>query len=87
MRREYDECWKSLVKSAGITAPALKCCSVIGWQEQELLIGHKKGSRSPTGASVHDPNADSDSTPIYTQTHSRHSDHLKFSARVLLFLV
>lgn len=66
MRREYDECWKSLVKSAGLTAPALECCSVIGWQELELelLIGHKKESRNPTGAGVHDPNADSDSTPF-----------------------
>ncbi len=55
--REYDECWKTLVKSTGITAPALECCSVIGWQEQELLIGHKNGKREPHRSRC-------DSTPI-----------------------
>ncbi len=44
---QYDECWKSLVKSTGTTAPALECCSVISWQEQELLIGHKNGKQEP----------------------------------------
>lgn len=39
--------WESQVKSPGITASAVKCCSVIGWQVQELLIEYKNRKCEP----------------------------------------